>query len=117
DFLRVDQKSVDQALDLIGHGRRKEQGLANPGKQPNDAFDIRDEAHIEHAVGFVDHQDLDVRQKHLAAFEQIEHAAGCGDENVDAAIQPANLFVKTFAADQQGVVQLFVLAVKLEILC
>ena len=50
-----------QFLDLLREGGREEHGLALGGHVLEDAFHIRQEAHVEHAVGFVQHQDLDRR--------------------------------------------------------
>src|SRR3546814_15944969 len=52
----------------------------------------------------------------FAAFEKIEHPAGRGDQDVDAAVQLTDLVVEALAADQEGVVQLLVFTVELEIL-
>ena len=82
-----DQEGIGQAADLGRHGGREEQGLADLRQQRDDALDIGNEAHIEHAVGFVDHQDLDVVQQDAAAIEQIHQAAGRGDQHVDAAVE------------------------------
>ena len=85
------------------------------GSRRDDALDIGDEAHVEHAVGLVDDEDLDVGEQDLAALEQVEQAAGRGDQHVDAAIEHASPVVHALAADQQRHGQLGVLAVVLEI--
>ena len=53
--------------------------------QREDLLDVVDEAHVEHAVGFVEHEDLDVAQVERALLLQVEQAAGGGDQDVDAA--------------------------------
>ena len=55
-FLGIHQEGIGQAADFRRHGGREEQGLADLGQHPDDALDIGDEAHVEHAVGFVDDQ-------------------------------------------------------------
>ena len=95
------QELVGEALDLRRHGRREEQRLAGEGHQLDDALDVGDEAHVEHAVGFVDHQDLDAGEHQLAALEVIEQAAGRGDQHIDAAVELSVLVVERDAADQQ----------------
>ncbi len=60
DLFRVRQEGVGDPLDLGRHGGREEQGLAGEGRQAEDALDIGDEAHVEHAVGFIHHHDFDV---------------------------------------------------------
>ena len=47
--------------DLVREGRREEQVLALR-QQREDLLDVANEAHVEHAVGFVEDQDLDARQ-------------------------------------------------------
>jgi hypothetical protein len=59
------------------------------------------EAHVEHPVGFVDHENFDAGQQELAAFRVVEQAAGRGDQHVGAALMLAILFVEGNAADQQ----------------
>ena len=66
-----------------------------------DALDVGDEAHVEHAVGFVDHQQLDAGHQQPAALVMVEQAAGRRDQHVDAAHQLGVLVVERDAADDQ----------------
>ena len=108
------QEFVGEALDFGGHGRGEEQRLPREGEELADALDVGDEAHVEHAVGFVDHQDLDAVQQQLAALEMVEQAARRGDHHIGAAIELAVLIVIGHAADQQRHGQLVALAENLE---
>src|SRR5262249_18827703 len=99
---RTVQEFVGKALDFGRHGRREEQRLASEGEESADALDIGNEAHVEHAVGFVDHHDLDAIEQELAALEMIEEAAGRRDYYVGAAIELAVLVLVGHAADQEG---------------
>ena len=90
DAHRVLQEGVDQALDLRRHGGREEQRLPARRKQLADALDVGDEAHVEHAVGLVDDEDLDAGEQDLAAPEVVEQAARRGDQHVDAAVELAH---------------------------
>ena len=101
DARGIFEEGVDQALDLRRHGGREEQRLPARRQQLADALDVGDEAHVEHAVGFVDHQDLDAGQQDLAAPEVIEQAPRRGDQHVDAAVELLELVVERHAADQQ----------------
>jgi hypothetical protein len=114
DFLRVHQEGVGEAPDLRRHGGGEEQRLPDLGQQSHDSLDIGNEPHVEHAVGLVDDQNLHVREQDLAAFEQVEHAPGCGDQHVDAAIELALLIAEALAADKQRHAELVVLAIGLE---
>ena len=115
DFLGVAEEAVGQPLDLRRHGGREEQGLTQRRQRRHDALDVGNEPHVEHAVGFVDHQDLDVIQQNAATLEVIEQAAGGGDQHVDTALQCAFLVGEADAADQQCHIELVVLAVGLEV--
>ncbi len=70
--------------DLRRHGRREQQVLTPLGEQVHDALHVGPEAHVEHAVGLVEHQDLDVREIAVALVAEVEQTAGRGDEDVDA---------------------------------
>ncbi len=110
------QKFVGQALNFRWHGGGKEQGLPGEGQELADAFDIRNETHVEHAVRLVDHQNLDAVQQQLAADEMIEQPARRRNHHVGPAIELAVLILVGHAADQERHGQLVVLAEDLEML-
>ncbi len=69
------------------HGRREEQRLTGEGDQFADAFDVGDEAHVEHAVGFVDHRKFDPgEQQHCRVRGVVEQSSGRRDQHVDTRI-------------------------------
>ena len=69
----------------------------------DDPPDRRDEAHVEHLVGFVEHEDLDLREVDVPLLHEVEQAAGRGDEDVDAArAAPAICGRSTDAAEDDG---------------
>ena len=102
DPFGIVQELAGQPLDFRRHGGREEQRLAGEGQELADALDVGNEAHVEHPVGFVDHQELDAVQHELAAFEVIEEPARRGDDHIGAAIDLDRLVVKGDAADQQS---------------
>ena len=108
------QELLGDALDLRRHGGGEEQRLARERHELADALDVRDEAHVEHAVGFVDHEQLDAGHQQPSALEMVEQAARRRDQHVDAAHQLGVLVVKRNAADDEGDVELVVLAVLVE---
>ena len=116
DGLGVPQEGVGQAADLGRHGGREEQRLPVAREQADDALDVGDEAHVEHAVGLVDDEHLDVGQQQAAALEQVDQPARRGDQHVDAAHQRVLLVAQALAADEQRVVELQVFAVLDEVL-
>ena len=62
---------------------------------------ILDEAHVEHAVGFVEHQELGVMQLHRALVHQVEQAARGGDEEINAGEHFLDLQEARHAAEHQ----------------
>ena len=59
---------------------------------------LRQEAHVGHAVGFVDDDDLDTVELDRPPLDQVDQAARAGHEDVDAAAQLADLGVVADAA-------------------
>jgi hypothetical protein len=49
-----------------------------------DGLDVVDEAHVEHAIGFVEDQHLDVLEHGLAGLQVVEQAARRRDQDVRA---------------------------------
>ena len=95
------QEGFGDAADFRRHRRGEEQGLPRERNELADALDVRDEAHVEHAVGFVDHQKLHAGEQELAAFEMVEKAARRGDQDVDPAGDLGILVTEGNAADQE----------------
>ena len=58
-----------------------------------------DEAHVEHAVGLVEHEKLDIAEAQRIALHEIEQPARRGDQDVDAVEQRADLRTHRHAAD------------------
>ena len=108
DAHRIVQKGFGEPDDFLRHGGREEKRLPGEGNELADSLDVRDEAHVEHAVGFVDDQDFDAGQQQLAAVGKIEQPAGCRDQNVGAAHDLRFLVAEGHAADQQRDVELMV---------
>ena len=79
-------------------------------------FDIGNEAHVEHPVGFVDHEHFAACEQYLAALEQVHQTARCRDQNVHAFFERLDLIAHLHAANQQRHRQLVIFTVFLEIL-
>src|SRR4051794_2930526 len=75
------------ARDLAGRAverRGEEQRLAVVAALGDDPVDGGPEAHVEHPVGLVEHEQLHVLERHVAALEEVLEAAGGRDEDVRA---------------------------------
>ena len=110
------QEGFGDAADFRRHRRGEEQRLARERHQLADAFDVGNEAHVQHAVGFVDDQQFDAGEQQSAAFGVVEQAAGGCDQHVDAAGQFGVLVAERDAADQQRDVEFLADAVFVEVL-
>ncbi len=111
DAHRVVQELFGDAPDFRRHGGGEEQRLAGERHQLADALDIRDETHVEHAIGLIDHQQLDAGEQQPAALGMVEQASGRGDQDVDAARELGVLVVERDAADEKRDVELMIDAV------
>ena len=62
-------------LDLGRQRGGKEERLALLRHAIDDAADLREEAHVEHAIDFIEHEILDVLELDGAVFHEIEQPA------------------------------------------
>ena len=116
DPLGIVQEVLADAADFRRHRRGEEQGLPGERHQLADTFDVGDEAHVQHAVGFVDDQQFDAGEQQTAAFGVVEQAAGSCDQDIDAAGQFAVLVAERDAADQERDVEFLADTVFVEVL-
>ncbi len=87
---------------LLQRGR-KTQRLPLLRKHRKNAADRRKKAHIQHAVGFVEHQYFNVAQVGELAGHQILQASGRGNHQTRAGAKTLNLrFLGDAADDQSG---------------
>ena len=65
--------------------------LAVGRKQFDNPPDVGHEAHVEHAIGFVQHEHLDRIELQAALVVEVEQTAGRGDDDVDTAAEQLHL--------------------------
>ncbi len=99
---RVAQEAADQAVHVLVEGRGEQQSLPVRTDLLQQRGDLRQEAHVGHLVGLVEHGDLDAVETDVAAVQQVPQATGRGDEHVDAALHLAGLAADGQAADNGG---------------
>ena len=85
DVDRVAQVPAGHGDDRRRHGRGEQHRLAQLGGLGQDPLDVGQEAEVEHLVGLVEHQHLDVAQVERAAVGEVQQPARCADHDVDAA--------------------------------
>ena len=91
NHLRRIQQTLGQGLDLIRKGGREQQALLLRWQDGQHLLDVMDEAHVQHAVGFVEHEELDLAQIEVALLMVIQQAAGRGHQHVNAIAQTRQL--------------------------
>src|SRR5262249_54012007 len=116
DADRIVQELFGDASDLWRHRRREEQCLTCERHQLADTLDVGNETHIEHTVGFVDHQKLYARHQQAPALEMVEQPSGRRDQHIDTAQELRILVVERYATDEERDVELVIGAVFLEAL-
>jgi hypothetical protein len=114
DALRVVQQLGGEVGDVLGEGRREQQVLAFGRQLGQDLLDVMDEAHVEHAVGFVEDEDFHVRQIDGFLVGQVEQATWAGDQHVEALGHGLDLRIHADAAEDHRAFQRQIASVDLE---
>ena len=110
------RKPLGELADVVGVGSREHEVLALLRQHLEDALDVADEAHVEHAVGFVEDEDLHFGERHGALFAQVEQPAGRRDQDVAAVAGLVDLRFLGDAAEHDERAQIAVFAVVLDAL-
>ena len=86
DVFRVLEMLVGDFKNALGQRRRKERRLVHFGKRCGEFFEFFCKTHVEHFVGFVHHEELDMGEVKRSAVQMIKRAAGRGNDDVNAAL-------------------------------
>src|SRR5712671_4798016 len=108
---RVVQEGVGERANVCGQGGRKQQVLSLLGQERHDATHVRDESHVEHAVGFVEHKSLDLLQVHRLLLHVVEQAAGSRHQELDTLAQGRGLRLHIDPPEHHGAAQTDVLTI------
>ena len=95
---RIPQVTLGDAGDRRRDGGREERGLALRRCRREDRVEILGEAHVEHLVGFVEDDDLDLVEPKAASLEVVDGPARRRDDDVDAPTEAAELLADRLAA-------------------
>ena len=91
DTDRVREQSPGQFDDARWHRGREEQRLAPFRQVADDPLEIRQKAHIEHAVGLVQDEDFELIEVNVALVHQVQQSARRGDQDVGPPIERPDL--------------------------
>ena len=113
---RIIEQLVGHAANLVREGRGEQQRLPLGRQQLEQAADVVDEAHVQHAVRFVQHQRLEIREIDGLLGVQVQQATRCGGQDLDAGRQAADLRIDLHATEHHGIAQLQVTGVGSDVL-
>ena len=82
---------MGEGLDLLGERGREHQRLPLRRHGFDDAADRGEEAHVEHPVGLVEHEELEPGEIAAAAAHQVQQPTRAGDHDVGAGPERAHL--------------------------
>jgi len=111
DLHWLHEDSRGQRADIRRIGRREQEVLAFGRQQLDDPLDVVDESHVQHAVGFVQHEMLHLREIRVAPLGKVEQPARGRHEDVAAIAQPVDLRLLADAAEDHARAQVLVGAV------
>ena len=98
DALGLAQVPLGNRRDARRHRGGEERRLPRVGRGGENRLEVVGKAHVEHLVGFVEHEHFERREVERLAAQMIERAAGRGHDDLDAAAQRADLLVHRRAA-------------------
>ena len=102
DQRRIMQDAVGERFDLGRVGRREHEVLTTRGEDLEDLADVVNEAHVEHAIRFVEDKNLDIGKVDRSLTDVIEETTGRGHEDVDAATESVDLGIDPYPAEDHG---------------
>ena len=115
DFLWRLEMRLRDPPDRRRHGRRKQRHLTFGRRLFENPFDVVDEPHAQHFVGFVEHHPAQVPEPQRAALDVIHHTAGRADHHIDTALERGQLRAIALAAvDRQHGESVHVAGIALE---
>jgi hypothetical protein len=98
----IAQDPRGQIPNLVRVCRGEQQILPLLRQELDDAADGLDEPHVEHPVGFIEHEALYAAQVERALLRQIEQASRRGNEQITALFESINLRIDAHAAENNS---------------
>ncbi len=111
DGRRILHEPARELPDVFRVRRREHQVLPHRRQQLQHPLDGVDEAHVEHAIRFIEHEAFDVAQVDRALLGEIEQAARRRDQEVATVAKRVDLRVDAHAAEHDDGAQVEIFAV------
>ena len=90
---RILHVALHQMADIAVERRREQHRLARCGALAQDPLDLRGEPVVGHAIGLVEHDDLDRAQVDLVLLQQVDQSQRGGDDDLDTFLEVLDLLV------------------------
>ena len=103
--------SFGKLTNIIRKGCRKHEVLTLFWQECEYLTNIANEAHVEHAIGLVENQNIDFVEMHGALLMKIKQAARCGHKNIEALAQHSFLRINVYAAEHNARAQILIRAI------
>ena len=102
---RLIQDVQGQLLHLGGHGGGKEQRLPPLGQRPDHLAHVVDKAHVQHPVGLVQHENLQLVQANEPLAHQVVEAARGGHQDIHPPLELLGLGQLLYPAENHAAAQ------------
>src|SRR6266436_1168670 len=100
-----------ECFDFRRHGRAEQKRLAVGRDLGHDPIELRRESHVEHSIGLVENQDLEIVERDVLAFHVIEQPARSGDHYIHSAEERLRLRLDANPAEDRDDAKVGVFAV------
>ena len=87
------QQLYGQLTYLLWHGGREHDALTAGRQLLYNLHDILDKAHIQHAVGLIEHKERATREVEITHLEVTEQSAWCGNQHIGTHTHRAQLLI------------------------
>ena len=87
DFIVGAHELLCDGENFLRHGSGEHEHALFGGSRGENLFDVVDESHVEHFIGFVENGELDFIEDEFFAFHEVDDASGRADDDVDSLIQ------------------------------
>lgn len=98
-MLRVAEDGSGKFDDGVRHRGGEEERLSSVGEFTDDFADIVNESHVEHSIGFVDHEDFEEIEADMALSDEVEQTSRGRDENLGSFLDRPDLWVLSHPAE------------------
>jgi len=88
---RITQQLAGHLANALGKGRGEQQGLPTTWQSTKQLVQLAGKAQVKHAVGFVEHQRLQLGKAHGILPVQVQQPPGRGHQQIDALAQRHHL--------------------------